>query len=720
MRSVALLLVLTSFTTCLVVENVFFNKITEFSMSNSRWLLTFAISIDQYDDFLTKLSSDIDIAAGLSDTILSAYAPDEGEPGNDVNLELFGDLSKNISEGYRKKYVGKFTSYHEIFYSLRSEINLTRSIHTDLVSTFADYKMLQTSQSNRRQRRALFGFLSPIFTEGFGLLDQASIDSVKRNVRKLASNQKTIQHTLQDSISVINASSFAIRENRQKINEIVSTLSTLNTAFIKARGDLNQKVINIEKFLYLFSKLNLILDEIKSMIQNCIYFYLQLEIKLNILTLERFSANIVPAEQLKTALIDLGANLPATLDLPKDPVRELFDYYKFLKCATFLQDGQIVVVTEINLIEHTRLFELYQATPLMMPYLGLRSGERDSATYYQLESRFLAINRARTLYFLMSENEVRYCRDPLLKSCNLKRGIMNVYQSVNCIVSLFIRDKARISKYCELYVTQTDLPQAIFVAEATYFIMTNDRLTFHVNCKNENEPRAVVTIDEPYGTIEVNASCIASSQRMTLVGTYENRSNYTVTSTMKFLKELDFTSVKLRMDTLTASYDNGTVQVPQALRAMKEFPLNTLRERLSDLEPMEEMPDNKDLPFWAVLLIVTVVILAILFLKCCCQKYFKYFKVLLPKALSERSRAVKKPTRRPQPPARKPIKRKDDTYLDLQEMAVSAVIHSEEPKKKTMIRLDEPKPIIRSTYPGFDVSMAPTVNKKPRNDDDEL
>ena len=90
----------------LVVENVFFNKVNEFSMSNSRWLITFVISIDHYGDFLSKLSMDIDKASNISESVLSIYTPEKIKPTIDPKIilylrcntyEHFGHLQTEIS-----------------------------------------------------------------------------------------------------------------------------------------------------------------------------------------------------------------------------------------------------------------------------------------------------------------------------------------------------------------------------------------------------------------------------------------------------------------------------------------------------------------------------------------------------------------------------------------------------------------------------------------------
>lgn len=242
MRLILLILWLAGFSRALVVENVYFNKVNEFSMSNSRWLLTFVISIDHYKDILAKLSVCINKAANISESVLSIHTPEKVKPTVDPRShDIYGSMHTNISETYKKRYHTSIYGFYEVFLGLRSEVNRTKRIHRDLVNTFAEYKMLQrplnSAPKRPRRRRAPLGFLSGIITGLFGLLDEASIDTVKRNVQKLFKKQKQIQHTLSESISVINASSFSIKENRQTLNEIIYSLKTLKEELVKTKGE---------------------------------------------------------------------------------------------------------------------------------------------------------------------------------------------------------------------------------------------------------------------------------------------------------------------------------------------------------------------------------------------------------------------------------------------------------------------------------------------------
>jgi hypothetical protein len=94
----------------LMHENVFFHKIGDFSMSRSKWLVSFVIDLNKYENFLDKLSFDINNAENLTNLIIIKYGvPIDTSP---------------------------YVSYEGIFKGLKNEIGVVRSMHKDVVASF--------------------------------------------------------------------------------------------------------------------------------------------------------------------------------------------------------------------------------------------------------------------------------------------------------------------------------------------------------------------------------------------------------------------------------------------------------------------------------------------------------------------------------------------------------------------------------------------------------
>ena len=126
------LLILVTYLLChieaLVVKNIFFNKVNEFSMSNIRWLITFVISINHYDDFQSKLSMDIDKASNISESVLSIYTPEKMKPIIDPKSHyIYSAMHTNISDTYKRRFHTSFDAFYEVFKGLRRKVQLTNA-----------------------------------------------------------------------------------------------------------------------------------------------------------------------------------------------------------------------------------------------------------------------------------------------------------------------------------------------------------------------------------------------------------------------------------------------------------------------------------------------------------------------------------------------------------------------------------------------------------------
>ena len=51
----------------------------------------------------------------------------------------------------------------------------------------------------------------------FDIATNAEISSIQRNVYKLAANQDTLMHVVEESLSILSVSRMEIKENRQRI-----------------------------------------------------------------------------------------------------------------------------------------------------------------------------------------------------------------------------------------------------------------------------------------------------------------------------------------------------------------------------------------------------------------------------------------------------------------------------------------------------------------------
>ena len=115
----------------LMHETVFFHKIGGFSMSRSKWLISFVIDLSTYERFLERLTGDINKVAIMTDKVLNAAdTPEHSRLRNEYKVVLEG---------------------------MRGEISVIKGVHADIVESFNDYRLLKETDGQGRHKLKVFG-----------------------------------------------------------------------------------------------------------------------------------------------------------------------------------------------------------------------------------------------------------------------------------------------------------------------------------------------------------------------------------------------------------------------------------------------------------------------------------------------------------------------------------------------------------------------------------
>ena len=92
-------------------------------------------------------------------------------------------------------------------------------------------------------------------------------------MHKLAANQDTLMHVVEKSISVLNVSRMEIKENRQRLNDLLLLIGSVEDKFINNSDQLEKEITEVNTALILFSRLNTLIGELKLALSRSMYFY---------------------------------------------------------------------------------------------------------------------------------------------------------------------------------------------------------------------------------------------------------------------------------------------------------------------------------------------------------------------------------------------------------------------------------------------------------------
>ena len=611
----------------MVRQNVYFNEIGSFSLSNAKWLMTFTIDLEPYTKYLKDISNDLSKVITLAEKLIDKYEPDE-RVKDIMEGSLFRPLKDNTSTEHTLAYApyrDQYKHYRNVFVGLQNEVGMIQDMHSNIIADFNDFKLMYHTDKPNRSKRSIFSWIGSGIADTFGFLTSADIESVKRNIHKLYKNQLEISHSLDETISVVNISRIEIKENRQKINSIIDTLTQINIKMEDTTLEIKRRIFELHQFIFMLSKLNLALDEVKNSVKSSFYYFLHLQMQMNSLILGRLSPSTIPASQLRSILLSIQNQLPSGLDLNRDPKTDLFLYYSFLRTQTLLMDDKIIIVSPLRLIETSRLFHLYLAKNL--PVLPFNSTQENQVgMYYKLEGNYLAINKERSMYMILSENEADRCLDPMLHLCDLYKPIKHTSITRDCLPSVFLQQKSKIGNNCELYVKPIQLPTAFHVESSTYFIIVNVTTPFHINCRDDSENTVTTEIKPPYGILTIPQNCEANSDQITIISNYNNHSNYTIIDQpTELLKRYKLTNFDVELRKFTPDNQMSLI-IPKRLDHLTEIPLKYLRNRT--LLELEQMPDLRRTTPWVAigLIIFGLSIFAVLVI-CLLKRYCNICKI---------------------------------------------------------------------------------------------
>ena len=230
--STLLVICIISSASSLMHESVFSHKVGQFSMSRSRWLVSFVIDLGVYENFLTRLSQSIDNVSNLVDKVLDKY---QSPPTKD---------------------------YQTVFEGFKNEIAVIQDMHNDIVYSFNEYKLLREPRT--RRKRGVFNFIGDIMGSLFGVLTGTDIEKIQRNINTLAQNQLDLAHAFQESISVLNVTRLEVKQNRQKINDIIDTMGDIEDTIINISYYLEQQLSTLERVVFLTAYVTRVIEEKKT------------------------------------------------------------------------------------------------------------------------------------------------------------------------------------------------------------------------------------------------------------------------------------------------------------------------------------------------------------------------------------------------------------------------------------------------------------------------
>ena len=333
-------------------------------------------------------------------------------------------------------------------------------------------------------------------------LNSRSIKKLKKNVHALFVAQMSMGTQLQTQAKYLNLTRHIVNKNAQQ-------LLLLDKRFTRLK-----KALDIFYNTYtFFSHMVLVsLDNMNNMLKielammqmtnnvNSIGRYL------DVMATERASPNLLSPTYLRKALKQVSEDIRdhPRLQLPVDPDRDIWSYYKFMKIIPVVSEGHLVVILNIPLSDKALHMDVYRVYNLPALHPELR------VTFtYELEGKFLAVHQHGDYVALPTSDDMEVCVHTGGHICTLRTALYPTEQVEWCVYALFKGDIHQIHDFCQINTKVKTTSQAISLQGYMWAITTLRPQKLQLDCV---EDLRAVDIKPPLTIVEIPNGCEAKSQ----------------------------------------------------------------------------------------------------------------------------------------------------------------------------------------------------------------
>ena len=472
-------------------ENALFTPMSEVSVSRSNWKLTFVIDLYSYEEMFRN-----------SDNALKNIFT--------ISQELLSHTSQ-INETLTIPFT---TLYEQI-----KHLNTSRNTFLEL---YNNYKSL-----HNRQRRALIPFIGDLGSFLFGWAKDDDIHNIKQAVSNLNDNQNTLVHVVEKSLTIINKTRHDVRVNREQINKINSGIRVISGKLSIWSKQTSKYLDNLRKFFFMYAQIKDLIDTAQEIVFETVSHFNTLKAQIDMLSAGHVTPSSIDPKELRNILRDIDRKLPNTLQLPIDPDKHLWAFYKLMSSETIINSDKIFIIINLPLVNFLQRIDIFKIHNLPVTHPGMYANETSHKDHkhltanYDIETNLIGVDKARTKYVLLKEEEAKLCLTSKNKFCKISSPYYPLNINKFCIIALFTGKNIR--KFCKIKAYPNSiLPIAEHIEQGLWLISMAIPMTFSITCDGGGKLKVdKLTLTPPLSTVKLQEGCIATSDSVTLPRYYE-------------------------------------------------------------------------------------------------------------------------------------------------------------------------------------------------------
>jgi len=522
-----------------------------------------------------------------------------------LDLNVYTDFLANVQE--------EIKNIHSIIEQAKQHYTADRAQNIDsLIRTLTDtqdyLRNLNDTQARivnsysdlssiTRPTRSILN-LGGVFKFLFGTADDSDVQEIKHGLRAVQSSQKQVLHILEHNLSILNVTRSDVSQNRHSINELISSLHTVQSEIRAITNRIDFQIQQVMSFHEIVNALHLTTGEIRRLLASAEIYLEELTIKLNMLSLQQLTPALLTPSHLRDLLHEIEPKLPKSFALPLDPKSQLWQFYTSLHCSTIMSVNRLGIIIDIPLKPISESFRLVRATPLPVAYLNDTSKIKVSANIehftasIDVDAQYFLINTDFSQYALLSSREANTCLEESLPFCEINNGIESTYITKSCAIVSYLKRQGDADKFCKTLIhTAITLPRAISVNVNSWLILSNVESQFSIKCQNGSS--SVITVTPPMFELQMHSECKAISKSLFLpqyfVGTLTSDISHFEASPIE-LRSLNFSQI---WQPFHNTFINSTaVVIPKKLKDVRNVPIDDFINEIQTIDqgimPLQE------------------------------------------------------------------------------------------------------------------------------------
>jgi hypothetical protein len=467
-------------------DSVVTKRVNSVFTIESKWLASFMISFESYQNYFDTLEHDIHSTKRL--------------------IKRYNEMFSSITlDDETKLLVSSFNMYEQRFTQLQSNSAYLRNKLNGLQSIVPHHT---------RSKRALFSFLGDLLSGLTGVATQSDLDLVNRRLKRMYEHNAELAHLVEESVSVMNVTQVKISEVIDSVNHLNNMSLEIQLRLRNVTRELKNELSNVRMVDFYDQHMSFHVTLLQDHLETVKTQIVHLESMLSHVFSHRVTPDVISITDLRSLLSDIQSSISPDLTLPFDINNNIVSYYEYLSCSPFIATHGVGVIITIPLLDKRSELDIYEIVNLPVPL-----NAQSLTVKYAINNTHIAFSKDRTSFVYLSESEFLQCTIPHTKFCHILSPARSTANHLSaCDISIIHRQN---TAPCSLLYqnSQTVFPYAIQVSPGYWSIVHNEEIQFVLLCSDSTNTTKLIS-HSPIDHLQLPIGCTASSPSITLYPTY--------------------------------------------------------------------------------------------------------------------------------------------------------------------------------------------------------